>query len=243
METHRKTGQARWRILACSVVLLASVPAVSKAEGWFPGLARLWNGSLKPAAHVDLPVPTRISMRRFSTSYNDGTSPPLRRDLTARVPAELAEVLAFYRTELGKRGWQERAGSVIAAERAELAFASPEGPATLKLGRAGRETTISLTQRNVELATKADIVPMPGQARLIFGYLATDVAALAINGQTIPVAGGAGHPQTLDLPAGTYSYELRVAGRPASRRTITVAVGETWDLRLGSEGDAAFQIY
>lgn len=147
-----------------------------------------------------------------------------------------SDVLAFYRTELAKRGWEETPdGAVVAADHVQLAFASPKGPATLKLGRAKDETSVSLVQRNTEAAAKANFLPIAGQARLIFGYLAPDVASLVINDQTIKIAGGENHPQTLDLPPGTYSYALLVSGYRVRTDTITVAAGEAWSLTL--DGD------
>ena len=100
----------------------------------------------------------------------------------------------------------------------------------LKLERAKDETTVSLAQRNPEAAAKANFLPMPGQARVIFGYLVPDVASLVINDQTIKIAGGENHPQVLDLPPGTYSYELLASGHLVRTDTITLASGEAWDL-------------
>jgi hypothetical protein len=56
-----------------------------------------------------------------------------------------------------------------------------------------------------------------------------------INDQTIKIAGGENHPQTLDLPPGTYSYALLVSGYRVRTDTITVAAGEAWSLTL--DGD------
>ncbi|WP_390891832.1 hypothetical protein [Bradyrhizobium diazoefficiens] len=102
------------------------------------------------------------------------------------------------------------------------------------------ETTVSLAQRNPEAAAKADVLPISGQARLIFGYLRPDVASLVINDQTIKIAGGENHPQTLDLPPGTYSYELRVSGLLVRTDTVTLASGEAWGL---SDDKKPSQIY
>ena len=174
----------------------------------------------------------------------DGIEVPLRLELKAQVPAELSDVLAFYRAELGKRGWQEKPeGAMVAADRAQLAFASPKGPGTLKLGRDKGETTIKLVQRNTEAAAKANFLPMPGQARVIFGYLVPDVASLTINDQTIEIEGGVNHPQMLDLPPGTYPYELQVSGHRLRSDTITVAAGETWSLRFDDDDRKSDQIY
>ena len=217
---------ARWWLLVCALILLASC-------------------SQEPLAaadpHADMPVPTRSSHTSFRTTHAHGAEAPLRTEIEARVPAGLSEVLAFYRRELGQRGWQEKPDdALMAADRVQLAFVSPKGPAVLKLGRAKGETTVSLAQRNPEAAAKADVLPTSGQARLVFGYLRPDAASLVINDQTIKIAGGENHPQTLDLPPGTYSYELRVSGLRVRTDTVTLASGEAWGL---SDDKKPSQIY
>ncbi|MBR0850396.1 hypothetical protein JQ543_21820 [Bradyrhizobium diazoefficiens] len=220
---------ARWRLLVCGFTLLAGCsPAPLTAAD----------------PHADLPVPTRASHSTYSTSHASGIEAPFRSELKAQVPAELSDVLAFYRTELGKRGWQEKPeGAVVAADHALLVFASPKGPGTLALDRTKDETAVDLVERNTEAAAKANFLPVPGQARLIFGYLRPDVATLAINDEIIEIAGGANHPQTLDLPPGTYSYTLLVSGHRFRSDSITVAAGETWGLRFDSDDGRPDQIY
>ncbi|MBR1129446.1 hypothetical protein [Bradyrhizobium iriomotense] len=216
---------ARWRLLVCGLFLLASCS----------------QEPLTADPDVEMPAPKQSSFSQFRTTRAHGAEAPLRLEIEARVPAELSEVLAFYRRELGKRGWQETPDdAVIAADRVQLAFASPKGPATLKLGRAKDETTVSLAQRNPEAAAKANILPISGQARLIFGYLRPDVASLVINDQTIEIAGGENHPQMLDLPPGTYSYQLRAWGLLLRADTVTLAAGEAWSL---SDDEKPSQIY
>ncbi|MGX1318057.1 hypothetical protein AB7M17_001510 [Bradyrhizobium sp. USDA 377] len=121
---------------------------------------------LKPDPESQLPVPTQRSSTSLATTKLPGTETPFRRELEASIPAPLGDVLAFYRTELGKLGWQEKTeGATVSAERAQIDFTSPQGPAVLKLGRARGETTVNLAQKNPDAATKADIMPRPGQAR------------------------------------------------------------------------------
>ncbi|MCK1409064.1 hypothetical protein [Bradyrhizobium sp. 76] len=192
---------------------------------------------------VALPVPTQHSSTGISSTKFPGSDQSFRTELEASIPAELGEVLAFYRAELTKRGWQEKAdGAIVTAERAELAFTSPEGPAVLKLGRARDETTVSLMQRNPQAAAKADIMPKAGQARLMLGNMGPKEASLTINNQTVKIAAGAGGPQSpkgpmLDLPPGKYQYALRLPGRPARTETLTVAAGDAWGLLVGPSGD------
>ncbi|WP_063685898.1 hypothetical protein [Bradyrhizobium stylosanthis] len=198
---------------------------------------------LKPDTESQLPVPTQRSSTSLATTKLPGTEMPFRRELEASIPAPLGDVLAFYRTELGKLGWQEKTdGAVVSAERAQIDFTSPQGPAVLKLGRAKGETTVNLAQKNPEAATKADIMPKPGQARVMFGNIGPKEASLTINKQTIKIAAGAGGPQSpkgpmLDLAPGTYQYALRTPGRPARSETLTVAAGDAWGLMVGPSGD------
>ena len=103
---------------------------------------RLRTRRSKPRPISPLPVPKQRTMRSIGTGKMPGSDAPFRRELEASVPAELNSVLAFYRSELGKRGWQETAeGAVVKPDQVQLAFTSPDGPATLKLGRSKDETS------------------------------------------------------------------------------------------------------
>ncbi|WP_445218816.1 hypothetical protein ACKWRH_00035 [Bradyrhizobium sp. Pa8] len=228
---------ARWRLFVCGLALLAGGLVAASAGGWMPHPSLQTSAVLTPAdPNADMPVPKQHSFSSSNTTHATGIEVPLRVGLETHVQAQLSDVLAFYRTELAKRGWEEKPdGAVVAADHVQLAFASPKGPATLKLGRAKDETIVSLVQRNTEAAAKANFLPIAGQARLIFGYLVADVASLMINDQTVKIAGGVNHPQALDLPPGTYSYKLVLSGYPVRTDSITVASGETWSLTLDDD--------
>ncbi|AHY55481.1 hypothetical protein BJS_05008 [Bradyrhizobium japonicum SEMIA 5079] len=151
------------------LVVAAAKPVETKSAEAKPIQAKSTE-PLKPDPDAALPVPTRRSSSGVSSTKFPGSDQSFRKELEASIPAELSDVLAFYRAELTKRGWQEKTdGATVTAERAELAFTSPEGPAMLKLGRAREETTVSLVQRNPQAAAKADIMPKAGQARLMLG--------------------------------------------------------------------------
>jgi len=103
---------------------------------------------LKPSRTSALPVPKEHSMSSIGVGKLPGTETAIRRELNASVPAELNSVLAFYRAELGKRGWKEAAErAVVKSDQARLAFVSPDGPATLKLGRSNDETSVISRRR------------------------------------------------------------------------------------------------
>ena len=121
-------------------------------------------------------------------------------------------MLAFYRSELGKRGWKESAErAVVKPEQVQLAYTAPDGPALLKLGRSHGETSVSLAQKYPAEAVKANVMPKPGLAKLVLGNMGASEASLTINKQTIKIAAGAGGPQSPDRPM----LELP----PASTRT------------------------
>src|ERR1035441_9855297 len=126
-----------------------------------PPLGRPMRRPTKRWRKIDsaLPVPKQHSMSSIGIGKLPGTETAIRRELNASVPAELGAVLAFYRGELGKRGWKESAErAVVKPDQVQLAFASPDGPATLKLGRSDGETTVNLTQKIPAAATKSDII-------------------------------------------------------------------------------------
>ncbi len=197
-----------------------------------------------------LPVPKQRTMTSMGTGKMPGSDAPFRRELEASIPAELSTVLAFYRSELGKRGWKESAeGAVVKPDQVQLAFAASDGPATLKLGRSNGETSVTLAQKYPAAAVKADVMPKPGQAKLVFGNMGGSPADLTINKQTIKIPGGAGGPQSpdrpmLELPPGKYQYALKLAGRPAKNSSVEVTADDAWGLMIGPTGEVlALQIY
>ncbi|HEX9209917.1 MAG TPA: hypothetical protein VF901_05360 [Bradyrhizobium sp.] len=229
---------ARWRAFVCGLVFLASCLLAATASNWVPYLSPLFSSALAPDPDAKLPAPTRYSFRGIHTTMMRGVEAPLRIKLEATVPAELSDVLAFYRTELGKLGWQEKTdGAVVAADHVQLAFASPLGPAMLELGHKDSSTSVNLVQRNQDAATRANVMPEPGQAKLVFSNISETEAVLTINERTIKRATGA-NAVALDLPPGKYSYELSVPGHPATTNILNLAAGDTWELTVGRDGDA-----
>ncbi|MBR0787298.1 hypothetical protein [Bradyrhizobium iriomotense] len=229
---------ARWRAFACGLVFLAICMLAATAGAWAPNLPALFSAALTPDPEAKLPAPTRYSYRGTHTTVVSGIEAPLRTRLEATVPADLGDVLAFYRTELGKLGWKEKPeGAVIAADHVQLAFASPLGPARLELHRKDSSTAVELVQKNSDTATRANVVPEPGQAKVVFSNIAETDAVLTIDARTITRARGT-NAVALDLPPGKYPYEVNVPGHPAQTNTLVIAAGDTWELTVGREGDA-----
>ena len=229
-------------------LVMANQKVAAKADGSGASAsnesgAKIADEVLEAEADSPLPVPSKRTMRSIGTGKMPGSDAPFRRELEASVPATLNSVLVFYRGELGKRGWQETAeGAIVKPDQVQLAFTSPDGPATLKLGRSKDETSINLGQKYPAAAAKAEMVPKPGQSKLLFGNIGKSDATVSINKQTIKIAAGAGGPQSprppmIDLPPGKYQYALKIAGGPARNNQIEIGAGDTWGVMIGPMGD------
>jgi hypothetical protein len=222
---------------------IAGKPAAADAQAAGEPAAKVADQALEAEPDSALPVPKQHTMSTIDTGKVPGSNAPIRRELEATIPAELNNVLGFYRTELGKLGWKEAIeGAVVRPDQVRLAFTSADGPAVLKLGRSNGETSVSLAQKYPHVAAKADFVPKPGQAKLVFGNLGGSEATISINKQTIKITGGAGGPQSpkppmLDLMPGKYRYTLKVAGGPARNSQIEIDAGDTWGLMVAPSGD------
>jgi hypothetical protein len=205
--------------------------------------------ALEPEPDSALPVPKQHSMSSIGSSKPKGGETPFRHELQASVPADLGAVLAFYRSELGKLGWKETTERTVAKpDHAELAFSTPDGPATLKLGRSNDETTVELAQKIPAAAAKADVMPKPGHAKLLFSSFSDSEITVTINRQTVKIPAGAGGPQSkgpmLELPPGKYRYSLKVAAGPAQSHDIELHADDAWGLMVSSDGDVLpLQVY
>jgi hypothetical protein len=194
-----------------------------------------------------LPVPKQRTGVAPGTWTPRGGGSPFRRELDASVPAELPAVLAFYRRELGKLQWKEAHGAVETADKARLAFAAPEGPAVLTLGRQNGETTIRLTQKIPAEARKAGVAPPAGKARVMFGNMGPAEITVTFGTNTVKVAPGAGSPQSpdgpkLELQPGKYKYALKIAGKPGKNGELEVGADDTWGLMIAPGGDDALPL-
>ena len=188
-----------------------------------------------------LPVPKRHTM-------SEGTQTPFRRELKATVPLSLTDVLGFYRRELGTRQWKEESkGAVVAADKAVIAYTSPDGPAVLKLDRKDGATSVDLVMKSPDAAKKIGMMPKPGQVKIMFGNINDAAAAITFNNKTINVAAHAGTKgpdgPTLDVPPGKYKYSIKLPGRPLQNDEVAVGSDEIWGLMIGPGGVLPLQVY
>jgi hypothetical protein len=190
------------------------------------------------------PVPKDYTMSSPGRVSMTGSKTAFRREFNAKVPADVGSVLAFYRRELGKKTWKESTeGAVVQADNVKLAFAAPDGPAWLKLGRDGRETTINIVVKNPAEAAKAEALPPPGMGRVVLGNIGETAVSVTINQKTIRVPPGVGKDRPpkelmMDLKPGKYRYVVKLAGKRDQADEITVAADDTWALLIGPGGGA-----
>ena len=210
------------------------------------------------AASVAAPAPAASDDLEVEASEATGLPLPKLRVLTTakkspfitsvhvETPLDLAAVLGFYRAALSKRGWTENDGVIFAPDRAVLAFTTTDGPALLRLTRQDDRTIADLALRK-PAAEKTDILPSPGQVKLMFGNQTDEEAIITINERTIKLAARAGGNLTdagrklpdspdIDLPPGKYKVTFKVASSAPQNREFEVNADETWGLLVGPAG-------
>ena len=210
-----------------------------------PIAKRLLCGEDAPQASDDLEVElskaTGLPLpkgRLLTTEKNS----PLIKSVHAEMPLDLASVLRFYRVELKKRGWTENDGAVVEPDRAVIAFTTSDGPALLRLIHQDKKTIADLSLRKQDAAesavAKADMLPSPGQVKLMLGNTTDEEAVIAINEQTIRLAAKAALPDgpQIDLPPGRFKVTLKVPGNAAQKGEFEVGANETWGLLVGPAG-------
>ena len=164
------------------------------------------------------------------------------------MPLNLADVLGFYRRELGKLNWKEESkDAVIAANNVKIAFSSADGPAMLTLGRKDGETTVNLVVKNPDAATKAGVMPKPGQAKILITNPNDVEAVMTINKQTLKAPAGSGTKAPdglmLDLPPGKHKFSIKLPGQPAHNDELDVGADQIWGLLIGPKGALPLQVY
>lgn len=212
------------------------------------GMAGAAPADAEPAAVTELAVEERSGLPVPAPHSLSGSEKSLFRvSAHASVTAPLASVRAFYGRELAARGWKEKDGAVATAERADIAYTTPDGPALLTLLRKNGETFVTLTLRKQQEAEKAGLLPPAGRTRLLFGNMLEQEAVLTIGKHTVKVGAGLGAKKpdgpTLDLAPGKYTYTLRVPGQTAHTDAIEVASGDLWGLMVGPGGVLALPMY
>ena len=150
------------------------------------------------------------------------------------APNSVAEIVTFYRTELGKQGWKEDAAKV-SDSAAELAFTAPDGPAKLIVTRNGDTSDAELTVNDKAGASKSPLAPKPGMVKLVFGNMTDKAADVAIAGKHVKLGAmqGSAGPDgpTLDVPPGKLTAQIKGA-----KESFTAGPDEIWMVGIGPGG-------
>lgn len=176
-----------------------------------------------------------------------GTKTPFRRELKATVPLNFGDVLGFYRRELGKLNWKEQSGAPPTATSAAIRYASPDGPAVLKLERKDDAIEVDLMVKNPDAAAKAGVLPKPGRALVLLGNINGAAQTVMFDNKAYKVEPGAGtkapNGPRIDLSPGKHKYSVAVPGRPTQAEELDIGEGDTWGLMVGPGGILPLQTY
>lgn len=155
--------------------------------------------------------------------------------ITAQHEASVADLLAFYRQELTKKGYQENAAqSKTAADSANLQFTSSSGPVVLQLKRSGDTSEIQLTSKDSAKAKRDGIIPAAGQGLLLIANGSPEPITITLGKHVQKVAAGKGRDNPKDaaripvLP-GKHRVKIEMGGETKNEE-ITVEAGTTWGI-------------
>ncbi len=150
------------------------------------------------------------------------------------APNSVAEIVAFYRAELGKKGWKEDAAKVADTE-AELSFTAPDGPAKLVVKRNSDMSDAELTVTEKAKAAASPLAPKPGMVKLVFGNMSDKAADVSIAGKHVKLAPGQGAKgpdgPTLEVKPGNLTAEIKGA-----KEAFTAGPDEIWMVGVGPGG-------
>jgi hypothetical protein len=150
------------------------------------------------------------------------------------APNSVADIVAFYRSELTKKGWKEDAAQVSDTD-AELTFTAPEGPAKLVVKRNGDMSDAELTLNNKAKAAASPLAPKPGQVKILFGNMSDKDAEITIGGKKVKVPAGAGS-QGPDGPSLELKPGQLTASMKGAKESFKADADTIWMIGIGPGG-------
>ena len=151
------------------------------------------------------------------------------------APNSVADIVAFYRAELAKKGWKEDAAKVD-EKAAELSFTAPEGPAKLVVTRNGDMSDAELTLTQKSKAAASPLAPKPGMVKLVFGNMSDKPADVTIAGKHVKMKPGQGAKgpdgPTLEVKPGKLSATMK----GAQAADFEAGPDEIWMVGVGPGG-------
>ena len=231
--------------VAAAALNAARARAETPAKAPVPAIARpaIPSGAVTALEREEtggLPIPKPSSSKGHTRSQ-------WRVEAQASVKANVASVLAFYRTELAARGWRESGQPRMDGERTVLEFASAEGPAVLTLEGKGQETAINLLLRKEKDARASGKMPKNGHATIMLGNMAEADSTVSLGGSFIKVSAGVGakapNGPSFEVKPGTYKLTIRNSGKPEYSEMVTVGANDIWGVLIGPGEALPLQMY
>jgi hypothetical protein len=151
------------------------------------------------------------------------------------APNSVADIVAFYRAELGKKGWKEDSAKIADTE-AELSFTTPDGPAKLVVKRGSDMSDAELTVTEKAKAAASPLAPKPGMVKLVFGNMSDKAADVTIAGKHVKMTPGQGAKgpdgPTLEVKPGKLSASVK----GAKPEDFEAGPDEIWMVGVGPGG-------
>ena len=165
---------------------------------------------------------------------NGSSATQFSKSVNFSAPNSVAEIVAFYRAELSKKGWKEDAAKVD-DDGAELSFTAPEGPAKLTVKHNNDMSDAELTLTLKAKAASSPLAPKPGMVKLVFGNLTDKPADVTIAGKHVKLAPQQGSQgpdgPTLEVKPGALEAVMKGAKAP-----FTAGPDEIWMVGVGPGG-------
>ena len=197
-------------------------------------------GSSDAATQPAEAAPPLVAMDKDGLPMPDGlgnqgsTTTLYSKAVNFSAPNSVADIVAFYRSELTKKGWKEDAAQVSDTD-AEVSFTAPEGPAKLVVKRNGDMSDAELTLNNKAKAAASPLAPKAGQVKILFGNMSDKDAEITIGGKKVKVSAGAGS-QGPDGP----SLELKpgqiTASMKGAKESFKADADTIWMVGIGPGG-------
>ncbi len=166
---------------------------------------------------------------------NGSTATQFSKAVNFSAPNSVADIVAFYRAELTKKGWKEDTAKVSDSE-AELSFTAPEGPAKLTVKRNGDMSDAELTLTEKSKAAASPLAPKPGMVKLVFANMSDKPTDVSIAGKHVKLAarqgGAAPDGPTLEVKPGDFTAQVKGLKPEA----FTTGPDEIWMVGVGPGG-------
>lgn len=190
-----------------------------------------------PAATASAPL---VAIDRDGLPIPDGLgntgseSTQFSKAVNFSAPNSVAEIVAFYRSELTKKGWKEDQAKISETE-AEISFTTSGGPATLTVKREGDMSNAVLSVKDKAKAAASPLAPKAGKVKLLFANLSEKAADVAIGKKHVKVPAGAGSKgpdgPSLEVAPGDLTASMKGA-----KENFKAGPDEIWMIGIGPGG-------